>query len=60
MGSGDGIFVIRGGQLAVLHDSPYESEDVLQRALADFPEVLAGGATTDWECQLGLAPPVLT
>jgi len=36
------------------------SEDVLQRALADFPEVLAGGATTDWECQLGLAPPVLT
>jgi hypothetical protein len=47
VGSADGIFMIRSGQLAVLRDSPYESEDVLQRALADFPEVLAGGATTD-------------
>src|SRR4051794_28631789 len=39
--------MIRSGKLAVLRDSPYESEDVLQAALADFPEVLAGGTTSD-------------
>jgi hypothetical protein len=39
--------MIRSGKLAVLRDSPYESEDVLQTALADFPEVLAGGTTSD-------------
>lgn len=45
MGS-DGIFMIRDGQLAVLRDSPYETEEILQRALADFPDVLAGGTTS--------------
>ena len=39
--------MIRNGALAVLRDSPYESEDVLQTALADFPEALAGGTTSD-------------
>ncbi len=38
--------MIRNGRLVVLEDSPYETEGVLQRALADFPEVLAGGATS--------------
>src|SRR5690606_29599055 len=42
----DGIFLIQGTELTVLIDRPYESEDVLQRALADFPAVLAGGATS--------------
>ena len=39
--------MIRRGKLTVLRDSPYESENVLQTALADFPEVLAGGTTSD-------------
>jgi hypothetical protein len=43
----NGIFLIQGAELKVLVDQPYESEDVLQRALADFPAVLAGGATND-------------
>jgi hypothetical protein len=42
----EGIFLIQGAELTVLVDQPYESEDMLQRALADFPAVLAGGATT--------------
>lgn len=42
----DGIFLIQGRDLTVLAEAPYETEDVLQKALADFPEVLAGGATT--------------
>jgi hypothetical protein len=41
-----GIFLIQGAELKVLVDQPYESEDVLQRALADLPAVLAGGATS--------------
>ena len=42
MTGGDGIFMIRDGKLVVLLNSPYETEDVLQEALATFPEVLAG------------------
>lgn len=42
----DGVFLIEGSSLTVLIESPYETEDVLQKALADFPAVLAGGATT--------------
>ncbi len=42
----DGIFLIQGHDLTVLTEAPYETEDVLQKALADFPAVLAGGATT--------------
>jgi hypothetical protein len=41
----DGIFLIQGHDLTVLTEAPYETEDVLQKALADFPAVLAGGAT---------------
>jgi len=44
--SSDGIFLIQGANLTVLVETPYETEDVLQKALADFPAVLAGGATT--------------
>lgn len=46
MGMSDGIFLIQGRDLTVLTEAPYETEDVLQKALADFPAVLAGGATT--------------
>jgi hypothetical protein len=45
MGS-DGIFMITGSSLSVLRGAAYETEAVLQQALADFPEVLAGSATT--------------
>lgn len=45
MGS-DGVFLISAGTMAVLRGAPYETEDILQRALADFPEVLAGSATS--------------
>ena len=38
--------MISDGKLIVLHDAPYETESVLQQALASFPEVLAGQATT--------------
>src|SRR4051812_36734574 len=41
----DGIFLIKGGDLIVLRQTPYQSEDLLQKALADFPAVLAGGTT---------------
>src|SRR5688572_21253720 len=37
------------GQLRVMPEEPYEEEAVLQRALAAFPEVLAGGTTSDGE-----------
>jgi hypothetical protein len=43
--SGAGIFLIRGGDLVVLDRRAYDSEDLLQAALAEFPAVLAGGTT---------------
>ena len=43
----DGIFLIRQGELVVLEQRPYESEALLQRALASFPAVLAGSTTGD-------------
>jgi hypothetical protein len=43
--SNDGIFLIREGQLMVLSQRPYESEALLQQALASFPAVLAGSTT---------------
>jgi len=43
--SNDGIFLIRDGQLMVLDQQPYESEALLQQALATFPAVLAGSTT---------------
>ena len=43
----DGIFLIRDGRLALLEQRPYDSEAILQEALASFPEVLAGSSTTD-------------
>ena len=41
----DGIFFVDGGTLRPLMNTPYENEDLLQRALVDFPEVLAGRVT---------------
>ncbi len=50
---GDGIFLLNGNKLEVVHQQPYESEDVLQKALADHPEVLAGPTTAgDGEAKL--------
>ncbi|MHB1444976.1 MAG: hypothetical protein ACYCTI_00225 [Acidimicrobiales bacterium] len=42
-----GIFVISDGNLTVVGQAPFESEDVFQKALADHPEVLAAGASTE-------------
>src|SRR3954470_15909697 len=45
--SSDGIFLIhKDGELVVLRETPYENEGLLQRALAQYPAVLAGGATS--------------
>jgi len=40
-----GIFLRVGDELALLEETPYDSEDVLQEALANYPEVLAGPTT---------------
>ena len=40
--SSDRVFRLRGERLSVLRPRHYESEDLLQRLLADFPDVLAG------------------
>lgn len=45
--SAEGIFLIRDGRLVLLEQRPYDSEEILQQALASFPEVLAGVSTTD-------------
>lgn len=45
----DGVFLKTGGELTVLSQEPYASEDVLQRALAEHPEVVAGPTTADGE-----------
>lgn len=45
--SNDGIFLIgNDGELSVLRETPYENEYLLQRALARYPAVLAGCATS--------------
>ncbi len=44
--AGDGIFLAIGGALTVLEQADYDSEAVLQIALAQFPEVIAGPSTT--------------
>ncbi|GAA1711524.1 hypothetical protein GCM10009745_69530 [Kribbella yunnanensis] len=40
-----GIFLKLGDELTLLKETPYDSEDILQEALAKFPEVLAGPTT---------------
>jgi hypothetical protein len=52
----DAIFLKTGdGKLAVLVEKPYDSESVLQEALADHPEVIAGPTTSgDGESRLML------
>jgi hypothetical protein len=47
--SGDGIFLTSGSDLIVLNQQPYANEDVLQQALAEHPEVIAGPSTTGRE-----------
>src|SRR5438309_664967 len=42
-----GIFAIQDGNLTVAARAPFENEDVFQKALADHPEVIAAGATTE-------------
>ena len=42
----DGLFLKAGSELTVLSQEPYASEDVLQRALAEHPEVVAGPTTS--------------
>ena len=43
---GDGIFLRVGSDLLAMIETSYETEDVLQRALAEHPEVIAGSTTT--------------
>lgn len=42
-----GIFLMRDGKPVVLGQEGYDSEDVFQLVLARFPEVLAGGTTSE-------------
>jgi hypothetical protein len=42
---GESIFLLEDGRLGVLQARPYESEAVLQRVLAEHPEVIAGPTT---------------
>lgn len=42
---GDGIFLRTSDGLAVLHDTKYDSEALLQEALALYPDVIAGPTT---------------
>lgn len=44
--SADAIFLNVDGQLVPLHETPYETEAVLQTALAEHPEVLVGPTTS--------------
>jgi hypothetical protein len=37
-----GIFLVQDGQLVEMHEVPYELEDVLQRLLVDYPDLLPG------------------
>lgn len=37
-----GIYLIQGSQLVQMTERPYDSEDLLQRLLAEYPGVLAG------------------
>ena len=45
----DGIFLATNSAFTVLQQQPYEREDILQRALAEHPEVLAGPTTAGTE-----------
>jgi len=40
------IFVRAGGRLASMTETPYDNEAILQQVLEDFPDLLAGAATT--------------
>jgi hypothetical protein len=42
----DGIFLTSGTDLVVLRPQTYEKEDVLQKALAEYPDVIAGPTTS--------------
>jgi hypothetical protein len=42
----DGIFLKIDGELVVLRRRTYDSEDVLQTALEEFPDVIAGSTTS--------------
>lgn len=46
MGDGEAIFLRSGDKLTVLRETPYQTEAVLQDALTQFPEVIAGVTTT--------------
>lgn len=43
--SSDGLFLRAGDQLTVMRETQYDTEAVLQEALARFPDVLAGPTT---------------
>lgn len=37
------MFLLRGEELVEMREQPYDSEDLLQKLLASYPELLAGG-----------------
>lgn len=43
---GDAIFLRAGQDLVVMAETPYEKETILQQALAEHPDVIAGPTTT--------------
>ncbi len=47
-----GIYLIRDdGELVEMSEQAYDSEDLLQELLADYPNLLAGDQTSDTEPQ---------
>lgn len=50
--SSDGVFLRTGSSFSVLEDTPYDSEDLLQAALAEYPQVIAGPTTSGRENRL--------
>jgi hypothetical protein len=40
------MFVLQGDALVRMHEQPYDSEDLLQTLLANYPDLLAGGDET--------------
>jgi hypothetical protein len=48
----DGVFLRTHSGLSVLTDTPYDSESILQEALAEYPQVIAGPTTSGQENRL--------
>ncbi len=45
MGTENAIFLLDGQTLTAMHETEYATEEILQKALADYPNLIAGVAT---------------